>query len=57
MICLHTFEDDLCLWKELVCYCGSLGFDNLEITNKTQKFASNASEDEEELVKKWRICL
>ena len=25
------------MWKELVCYCGSLGIHNLEIINKTHK--------------------
>ena len=26
-ICLHTFEDDVFMWKELLCYCGSPGID------------------------------
>ena len=43
MICLHTFEDDVPMWKELVCYCGSLGIHNLDINNKLIKIkASNA---------------
>ena len=37
MICLHTFEDDVLMWKQLLCYCGSLGIDNLGINNKIYK--------------------
>ncbi len=33
MICLHTFDDDVFVWKELLCYCGSPRIDKLEITN------------------------
>ena len=33
MMCLHTFEDDFFVWKELLCYCSSQGIDNLEINN------------------------
>ena len=32
---LHTFEDDFFVLKELRCYCGYLGIDNLEI-NKSK---------------------
>ena len=37
MICLHTFEDDVFMWKDLLCYCGSLGIDNLDINNGTHR--------------------
>ena len=33
MICLHTFEDDAFMWKQLLCFCGSQGIDNLKINN------------------------
>ena len=37
MICLHTFDDDDFVCKELFCYCGSPRIDNLEIRNKRNK--------------------
>ena len=37
MICLHTLEDDVFMRKELLCFCGTSGIDNMEINNKTYK--------------------
>ena len=37
MICLYTFDDDIFVWKELLCYCGSLGINNLGINIKRNK--------------------
>ena len=43
MICLHIFEDDVFMRKQLLGYYGSLGSDNLEINNNIYKIkASNA---------------
>ena len=37
MICLHTFEDDIYIWKRLLRCCGSLGSDDLKINNNIYK--------------------
>ena len=37
MICLHTFDDDVFVWKELLHQCGNPGTDNLEINIKSNE--------------------
>ena len=41
MICLHTFEDDISVWKELLRYCGSPELISLRLIIKVFK-ASDA---------------